>query len=194
VSAEDAMNAVFSHLCGRGRVFVLDGAALPVCQRCLGLYAGAALTAAWLAVTGLRRRGLPHLEGVLVQSAALLAAMVGGLHWIDLGPAWRLACGLWTGHVALAWLVGGANHLGHLARGLPDAAWPRGKRVQVVLAPAVLAAGAAVFARWVTTGWTVTAALVVVGAAVLALAIARAVIYVGVYLASVLRRRACRGA
>jgi len=208
---EDALTAIFSHVCGQGRAFGLGGQALPVCERCLGLYTGAALTAAWLVATGLRRRGLPHLEGAMVQSAALLAAMAGGLHWADAGPAWRLACGLWTGHVAILWLVGGANHLLGLAGraspldlwpqafarrvSAPAAPWPWGKRLQTVLAPAVLAAGACAFAHWAPAGgpgpatWYATSALVALGAAALVAALARAAVLSGAYLLGVLRRR-----
>jgi hypothetical protein len=50
---------IFSFVCGQSRSFIADGAALPVCQRCLGLYLGAALTALWLLGTGIWRRGLP---------------------------------------------------------------------------------------------------------------------------------------
>ncbi len=194
---EDALTAIFSHLCGQGRAFSLGGQALPVCERCLGLYAGAALTAAWLLATGVRRRGLPHLEGAVVQSAALLAAMAGGLHWVDAGPVWRLACGLWTGHVAMAWLVGGANHLRRPAQPAPaaDEPWPWGKRLQTVLAPAVLAAGAWAFARWAAAGgpgpaaWYGASALVVLGAAALLAALARAAVLSATYLLGALRRR-----
>ena len=55
----ETLTAIFGHLCGQGRPFVIDGAPLPVCQRCLGLYAGAAMTAAWLLASGVWRRGLP---------------------------------------------------------------------------------------------------------------------------------------
>lgn len=100
----DIAGDIFSLICGRWRCFIIEGAALPLCQRCLGIYAGAAITAGWLMAVGMRRRGLPPMGIILVNAAALLAAMLGGLHVIDSGPAWRLACGLWTGHVVMLWL------------------------------------------------------------------------------------------
>ncbi len=32
----DSLTWIFSHICGQGRCFVIDGSPLPVCQRCLG--------------------------------------------------------------------------------------------------------------------------------------------------------------
>ena len=61
-----ALTDIFSHFCGQGSCFVVDGAALPVCQRCLGLYVGALLTAVWLAATGIWRRGLGSWSVFLV--------------------------------------------------------------------------------------------------------------------------------
>jgi hypothetical protein len=107
----ETLTAIFGHLCGQGRPFMIDGAPLPVCQRCLGLYAGAAMTAAWLLASGVWRRGLPDRRTMWVHAAMLMAAMLGGMHLLDPGPAWRLVCGLWTGHVAMLWLVGGAVEL-----------------------------------------------------------------------------------
>jgi len=111
----DALTYIFSHVCGQGRPFVLDGEALPVCQRCLGLYAGAALTGLWILASGLWRRALPERSAAYAHIVMLLAAMAGGVHWLDAGPTWRLVCGLWTGHVAMLWLVGGAGHFLRLA-------------------------------------------------------------------------------
>jgi len=106
----EVLQYVFSLVCGQRNCFIVDGAPLCVCQRCLGLYAGAALTAAWLAATGLWRRGLPCRSVLVLHAAALLAAMLGGLHLIDAGPTWRFTCGLWTGHVTISWLIGGTVH------------------------------------------------------------------------------------
>jgi uncharacterized membrane protein len=115
----DALTYIFSHVCGQGRPFVLDGEALPVCQRCLGLYAGAALTGLWLVASGAWRRALPERSAAYAHIVMLLAAMAGGVHWLDAGPTWRLVCGLWTGHVAMLWLVGGAGHFLRLAGRVP---------------------------------------------------------------------------
>ena len=168
----------FSHVCGQGRAFVLDGEALPVCQRCLGLYAGAALTGLWILASGLWRRALPERSAAYANIVMLLAAMAGGVHWLDAGPTWRLVCGLWTSHVAMLWLVGGAGHLLRLAGREPfeDPPWPRGLRVQALAAGPVLAMLAVAFTQFLSTGWPVAAALVVAGAMFLALALVRAII------------------
>lgn len=112
----DTLFALFSHVCGQHRAFVVDGLVLPVCQRCLGLYVGAAVTFAWLLAARLHRSGLPPGRVLLLQAVLLSAALLGGLHVIDVGPRWRLACGLWTGYVAVAWLLAGSAHLGGRAR------------------------------------------------------------------------------
>ena len=101
----------FGHVCGQGRCFTVGGSVLPVCQRCLGLYLGAALTAGWLIGTGLWRRGLPGRRIFPLHTGILLAAMIGGMHVIDFGPTWRVLCGLWTGHVIIVWMVGGGREL-----------------------------------------------------------------------------------
>jgi uncharacterized membrane protein len=131
----------FSHLCGQGRCFIVDGAALPVCQRCLGLYAGAAVTSAWLLLSGMWRRGFPGRAAVAMEVLALALAILGGVHIIDTGPRWRFACGLWSGHVILLWLAAGAACL----RAGEPRDWPRSQnRVALLFPPAMalLAAGA----------------------------------------------------
>jgi hypothetical protein len=161
---------IFSHLCGQGRCFVIDGEVLPVCQRCLGLYLGAALTAAWIVVGRLWRRGLPPTTIVVANAAALAAAMLGGLHAIDAGPRWRLACGLWTGHVALLWLTSAGAHLWRAGRAnvRADDPWRRGDRLAALAALPALACLAIGFDRLTFLGrdfWSTAAAL---GAACLA--------------------------
>jgi len=170
----------FSYICGQGRPFVLDGEALPVCQRCLGLYAGAALTGLWLVASGAWRRALPERSVAYAHIAMLLAAMAGGVHWLDAGPTWRLVCGLWTGHVAMLWLVGGAGHLLRLAGRKPfeDPPWPRGSPWRPLAAGPVLAAVGFVFTQFISTGWPVAAAILVAGAVFLTLALLRAIIAV----------------
>jgi hypothetical protein len=95
------------YLCSQSRCFSIDQTPLPVCQRCLGLYTGFALTVVWLALSGIWRRGLAPNGVLALHVGVLLVALAGGLHWIDPGPRWRLACGLWTGHVAAFWILGG---------------------------------------------------------------------------------------
>lgn len=147
----DTMNWLFSLVCGQGRPFIVDGMALPLCQRCLGLYAGAAATLLWLLPAGLPRRGLPGGAALLVQAGLLLAALLGGLHVIDIGPRWRLACGLWTGHVVMVWLLAAAAELrGGVA---PSGATARSSTVRFVAFPVAL--GILAFAwPWVSgLGW-----------------------------------------
>jgi len=179
----DCLTDIFSHLCGQDRCFVVDGAALPVCQRCLGLYAGAAVTGAWLAMSGTWRRGLPSRSIVLVNVAMLLTAMAGGMHAIDLGPMWRLICGLWTGHVTILWLVLGAAHLFHLSRAVvrPQPPWTRRDRLQAVALAAGLTMLAAAFGplRWL--GWDFWTAVVSLGAAMLLGALLAATVAVAVW-------------
>ncbi|MCY2931273.1 MAG: DUF2085 domain-containing protein [Planctomycetota bacterium] len=111
--------AAFSHVCGQGRCFVVEGLPLPLCQRCLGLYLAAGLTLLWLLATRRWRRGLPALPVLALHTMALLIALAGGLHWLDLGPRWRFLCGLLTGHVLATWLILGALALRRPKTGKP---------------------------------------------------------------------------
>lgn len=172
----DVLNQVFASLCGQQRCFVVDGLPLPVCQRCLGLYLGALLTGLWLLVSGVWRRGLPPTGLVTLHALLLGSALLGGTHVIDVGPRWRLFCGLSTGHVVVLWLVCGATQLWH-APG-EDAprrlAWGLG---QTRAAGALIALFAVLAAAWPTvaalgrSALTLAAAL---GAGVLGLALLRA--------------------
>ena len=171
------------YLCSQGRCFVIDQSPLPVCQRCLGLYTGFALTVVWLGLSGVWRRGLASSGVLAFHVAVLLLAMAGGLHWLDPGPRWRLACGLWTGHVAALWIIGGmmegkAGRLFRPAKGnrhlLCEAAhrthadrepfqqevpvtfsspWPRWATLQAVLAVPLLFILAMAFPWLTPLGW-----------------------------------------
>lgn len=206
----DLLTAVFGYLCGRGQCFLVDGAALPVCQRCLGLYVGAAVTAVWVVVARLWQRGLPPPAVLAGHVLVLAGAMLGGLHVVDSGPLWRLICGLATGHVLLLWLVAGSAHFWGAGRAspVPPRRWGRGQTVPALAAVILLAvAGAAsatvpglkrlgesTGARAVPTGapswawgfWTILAA---VGAAALAAAVVWALVSVAAFTARV----CCRG-
>jgi hypothetical protein len=179
----DAVTNFFAHLCSQGRCFVLDGEALPICQRCFGLYAGAAVTGAWLLLAGGWRCGLPNRAAGWVQGIALFAAMLGGLHAIDAGPAWRLTCGLWTGHVAALWLTGAGVQLAQVA--LPDVrlmrAWRRPQNVQLLAACPILAAAAWIFATRVETGWLACTVVACVGAAFLVVAAFWTIVCLGLW-------------
>jgi len=107
----EILTEIFSFFCGSSRCFVIDGQALPICQRCLGLFCGAFITGMWLWISGLWRRGLPCRSLALIQIAIILIAMIGGIHWIDPGPRWRMLCGLWAGQVTVWWLITGAVSL-----------------------------------------------------------------------------------
>jgi hypothetical protein len=168
----DPITSIFSHLCGQGRCFIVDGSPLPVCQRCLGLYVGAALTMAWLIGTGLWRRGLPSGKVAIVQMAALGLAMMGGMHVIDTGPSWRLACGLWTGHVCIIWSMGGSGALWRSLRtgrnGWP--CWPARRRVEGMLFVPAFGLLSMASGLLPVMGWAFWAAVICVGAISLALA------------------------
>jgi len=177
--------AIFSHLCGQGRCFLVEGVPLPVCQRCLGLYAAAAVTGGYLIASGAWRRGYPVRRAIVVHCLILLAAMLGGLHLIDFGPMWRLVCGLWTGHVAMIWLLGGA-------RSLQVSLWPPGrpteardKRAQPAgwLAAVLYGVAAWVFVSAQPGGWWIWTSLATLGTAFLLLAILLAVSVVFAWLA-----------
>ena len=150
-----------SHFCGQVRCFTVDGQALPVCQRCLGLYLGALITLAWLIASGVWRHGLPGKRVMAVHAMALLVAGLGGLHVIDIGPRWRLACGLLTGHVTAFWLAAGIACLWRNAK-LGAVSSPRLAQGQVIAMPLLLGIVSA-FCRppaplswWL---WTTTACL-----------------------------------
>jgi uncharacterized membrane protein len=113
----ETLTAVFDFLCGQERCFVVDGAALPVCQRCTGLYVGALLAGFWLFASRTRQRGVPPARLAWAYAAVLIAALLGGVHVLDFGPRWRFLCGLWTGQVVLVWLFTGTTQLSTWACG-----------------------------------------------------------------------------
>ncbi len=174
----DLLADFYSLVCGQSRCFSIDGQAMPICQRCLGLHVGAGLTFAWLMSTGLRRRGLPPWGVLALHVGLLLAAMAGGLHWIDPGAQWRLFCGLITGHVVMVWILAASAELRQRAVAQADPlAWTRSARFQALLAPVLLAALAAAFPTAAILGmacWNVllVAGTVSIGVAVGALALA----------------------
>ncbi len=168
----EALTESLNYLCSQSRCFWIDQSPLPVCQRCLGLYTGFGLTVVWLALSGIWRRGLAPNAVLALHVGVLLTAMAGGLHWIDFGPRWRLACGLWTGHVAALWILGGMMETRAgvffrnaarraFRRGYPGpSSWHRPAIAQAVLAVPLLFALAMTFYRLEHLGWwfwTVTA-------------------------------------
>ena len=188
----DSVFWFYGFICGQDRCFIIDGTLLPLCQRCLGLYLGALLTAVWLAATGLWRRGMPHWGVLAVHLTVLLAALLGGLHVIDPGPVWRLTCGLWTGHVLTFWLVGASFRLWHLARptGPASMTWRRSDVLQGLAVPLVLPLLAVAFPLAMKAGWEFWTGAALLGTALLGLATLAALLVAGYYLVKVRRRSA----
>jgi len=158
-----------ARVCGQQHCFIVDGVPLPVCQRCLGLYAGAALTWGSLLLVGAWGCPLPPRPIVALQAAALIAALLGGLHVIDDGPTWRLLCGLWTGHVVVVWLVGGARQLSTTGKAPPPPAWSRQSWLAFAVALPALAPLAWAINAWGQAGWHVWTIIIVLGVFGLAL-------------------------
>ena len=128
-----------SHFCGQARCFTVDGQAMPVCERCLGLYLGALVTLAWLIAAGIWRRPAQQM-GHRRPRGGLAGGGAGGLHAIDTGPRWRLACGLLTGHVTAFWLAAGVACLWSGARraAVSRGASPRSAQIQGLAMPILL--------------------------------------------------------
>jgi len=94
---------LFSHVCGQqiDHTWLPGGIPLPVCQRCTGLYIGAALALGLL--LGFR----PRLTGWFlgVHGLFLVGMAPFGLHWIDHGPAVRAITGLGFGAAVVVFLA-----------------------------------------------------------------------------------------
>jgi hypothetical protein len=176
----DWITSLFASVCGQGRCFIVDGAALPVCQRCLGLYLGAVLTGLWLLGSGLWRRGLPSRRVWPVQAIVLFAALLSGVHAIDAGPTGRLLCGLWTGHVASLWLWGGARHLRHSSQVAvsPLPSWTGREELQSVALVAMLAVLSGFVPHRLPLGWYGWTFSIIAGAASLLVFVGASVVAV----------------
>lgn len=182
----DVLRDIFSLVCGQGRCFEVGGEALPVCQRCLGLYVGAAIAAAWLAAGGVWRRGLPSRGVFAVHVVVLLTALFGGLHLLDYGPAWRLTCGLWTGQVIVLWWVGAGARLRVLRGGpSPQRPWRRADKIGAMALAGAMPLLAGAFGRLARLGWTFWTAVTVLGA----LALVASALWAGANLLAWLLRR-----
>ena len=185
----ETLTDIFSHVCGQNDCLSAGGALLPVCRRCLGLYVGAAGTGLWLAVSGIWRRGLPSWSVFLLHEVLILAAMLAGLHVWGQSATWKLACGLWTGHVVILWLVGGTGHLWRRSRRppRPQVPWRRRDKLQGLLMPVLLAGAAALIPRAMALGAGVWTAAVVAGAILLLAGTAAAGAALTVYLVARVR-------
>lgn len=153
---EQAILELFSHVCGQSpaRSFSVDGHLLPVDQRCLGLYLGAVITGLWLTVSGVWRMGLPGRGLVALHFGLLVLIVLGGWHIIDPGPTWRLALGLFTGHITMIWLIGGARDIWTAT--LTDSAsggWTARATSQGFVWPLLLVGLALIFPALLPFGW-----------------------------------------
>lgn len=91
----EALFDLFGHFCGQqiDHTWLPGGVPLPVCQRCTGLYVGAALA------VGLMGWFRPRLDGwfLLVHGAFLLGIAPSRLGWIEDGPEMRTITGFLYG-------------------------------------------------------------------------------------------------
>jgi len=98
----DQLTRLFSRVCGQNpdHLWAPGGLPLPCCQRCVGLYAGAAVAA--LALLWLR----PRLTSRFLEAhgACLLFMAPLGLHWVPQGPALRTISGALFGFGVAAFL------------------------------------------------------------------------------------------
>jgi len=98
---------LFSFLCSQdaSRSFLVAGHALPMCQRCTGLYMGMALGFIYVLLRPQHRRNFAPRWIVCVNILCLLVMPVFGFHLLDPGPAWRLWTGLIYGNAIILLLV-----------------------------------------------------------------------------------------
>jgi uncharacterized membrane protein len=80
---------IFSYLCGSDHLWPLDGAALPFCQRCTGLYVGGAL--AFLLYGLFRPR--PTWRVLALHGLLLVQMAPFGYHWVAQNGAIRTLTG-----------------------------------------------------------------------------------------------------
>ena len=91
---------IFSFLCSQdaARCFVIDGQALPFCQRCTGVYIGLGIGFVYLLLSGYYKKGLPPRSILYINIISLLIMPIFGFHLFDPGAAWRLWSGLIFGN------------------------------------------------------------------------------------------------
>jgi uncharacterized membrane protein len=98
----EILNHLFAAVCGQNpsHTWAPGGLLLPCCQRCLGLYAGAAVAIAthWWLRPRLTARFLE------VQGAFLLLMAPFGFHWVPQGPVLRTITGMLFGFGVVTYL------------------------------------------------------------------------------------------
>ena len=103
----ELLNSCFAQICGQypDHTWSPGGTLLPLCQRCTGMYAGAAV-AALLHISIRPRPSSPWLE---LHGAFLLIMVPFGFHWVPQGSVLRAVTGVLFGFgvVAFLWLVPG---------------------------------------------------------------------------------------
>jgi uncharacterized membrane protein len=92
---------IFSHVCGQVHCWAPGGVAMPVCERCLGLYLGA-LWSLGLIVT---LRAAPSRALVWLHGMAMLAMLPFGYHLVPHGPTVRTVTGFLFGVGMVYYLV-----------------------------------------------------------------------------------------
>jgi uncharacterized membrane protein len=106
----DFLTHLFSWLCGQNpsHVWSPGGVALPCCQRCTGLYAGA------IAAVGLHLWTRPQVNrGFLMLHGLFLLQLVPcGLYWIAQGPILRSISGVLAGFGIVAFLINKSSSRG----------------------------------------------------------------------------------
>jgi uncharacterized membrane protein len=102
----DVLQTFFSLFCAQTpeRTFWIGGEALPVCQRCLGVYCGLLFGAATLPAAFRRVAVAPGRPGLALIAGAIAAMVVMASHLVDPGPLSRFVGGYAFG-AALAWLA-----------------------------------------------------------------------------------------
>ena len=93
---------VFGLICSQNpaRSWAPGGDLLPFCERCTGLYTGAAI--ALLLQVALRMRFSPRV--LLLHSCALALMVPLGLHWVTTGPVMRTVSGVLFGFAVVSFL------------------------------------------------------------------------------------------
>jgi uncharacterized membrane protein len=120
----EILNHLFAAVCGQNpdHTWAPGGILLPCCQRCLGLYAGAAVAIAmhWWLRPRLTTRFLE------VHGAFLLLMAPFGFHWVPQGPALRTITGMLFGFGVVTYLWLPVNRVFHRRRArMEDGVWQR---------------------------------------------------------------------